>query len=59
MSLLKPYYSDKSVVIYNADCKDILPHLKAKMAERSAEVRHRHKISTEGFEKMSLPKLKI
>lgn len=27
MSLPTPYYSENGIVIYNADCRDILPHL--------------------------------
>lgn len=27
MSLPKPYYEEAGIVIYNADCRDILPHL--------------------------------
>ena len=27
MSLPEPYYQDETCTIYNADCKDILPHL--------------------------------
>jgi site-specific DNA-methyltransferase (adenine-specific) len=27
MSLPKPYYSENGIVIYNADCREILPHL--------------------------------
>jgi DNA modification methylase len=27
MTLPKPYYEEEGIVIYNADCRDILPHL--------------------------------
>jgi len=27
MSLPKPYYEEDGIVIYNADCREILPHL--------------------------------
>ena len=27
VSLPKPYYEENGIVIYNADCRDILPHL--------------------------------
>lgn len=62
MSLPKPYYEDPGITIYNADCRDILPHLEPVdlvltdppygidfHSARPSEERKKDKIKGDGF----------
>jgi hypothetical protein len=40
--MVKPYYQDKWVTIYNSDCREILPQLDVKVGQDYANNFHKH-----------------